>query len=53
MAILGVAEAVFGVDDLDACTRFWQDFGLTLVSKDQSESASASRSAITTARASR
>ncbi len=38
MAILGVAEAVFGVDDLDTCTRFWVDFGLTLVSKDQSES---------------
>ena len=32
MAILGVESAIFGVDDLDLCTRFWSDFGLTLVS---------------------
>ena len=31
MAILGVAEIVFGVDDLGLCTRFWDDFGLTPV----------------------
>ena len=31
MAILGVECAVFGVDDLDTCVRFWSDFGLTLL----------------------
>jgi hypothetical protein len=25
MAILGVAEIIFAVDDLDLCTRFWTD----------------------------
>jgi catechol 2,3-dioxygenase-like lactoylglutathione lyase family enzyme len=30
MAILGIESAIYGVDDLDACTRFWEDFGLVL-----------------------
>jgi catechol 2,3-dioxygenase-like lactoylglutathione lyase family enzyme len=34
MAILGVAEIIFGVDDLDLCSRFWADFGLTPVERD-------------------
>ena len=28
MAILGIESAVFGVEDLELCTRFWDDFGL-------------------------
>ena len=38
MAILGVESAIFGVDDLELCTRFWADFGLTLVSQSADES---------------
>jgi catechol 2,3-dioxygenase-like lactoylglutathione lyase family enzyme len=38
MAILGVATAVYCVDDLALCTRFWNDFGLTLLSQDDSQS---------------
>jgi catechol 2,3-dioxygenase-like lactoylglutathione lyase family enzyme len=38
MAILGVESAVFGVDDLDQCSRFWQDFGLTPVARGADES---------------
>ena len=37
MSILGVAEAVFGVDDLALCARFWDDFGLIPVSSDAGE----------------
>ena len=37
MAILGVAEVVFGVDDLEKCTRFWTDFGLVPLSHDARE----------------
>jgi catechol 2,3-dioxygenase-like lactoylglutathione lyase family enzyme len=37
MAILGVASAVFGVDDVDRCVRFWGDFGLTLESSIDGE----------------
>ena len=33
MAILGVAKAVYGVDDLEKCTRFFTDFGLGLQDK--------------------
>jgi catechol 2,3-dioxygenase-like lactoylglutathione lyase family enzyme len=29
MAILGVQSLVYGVDDMELCRRFWQDFGLT------------------------
>lgn len=38
MSILGVESVVFGVDDLEACTRFWDDFGLNPVSRDATES---------------
>ncbi len=38
MSILGVESAIFGVDDLETCTRFWEDFGLTLVHRDAGES---------------
>jgi len=37
MAIRGVAEIIFGVDDLSTCARFWDDFGLTAVSRDQTQ----------------
>lgn len=33
MAIMGVARAVYGVDDLDLCTRFFTDYGLDLREK--------------------
>ena len=33
MAILGIEALVYGVDDLDRCSRFWEDFGLTPVSR--------------------
>jgi catechol-2,3-dioxygenase len=33
MAILGVAKAVYGVDDLDKCTQFFSDYGLSLQEK--------------------
>src|SRR5258707_14996823 len=38
MAILGVADIIFGVDDLDLCTRFWNDFGLVPLARDQRQS---------------
>lgn len=38
MAILGVETAIFGVDDLAACSRFWTDFGLIPVAGDATES---------------
>lgn len=38
MAILGVETAIYCVDDLALCTRFWEDFGLRLLSKDDTES---------------
>lgn len=38
MAIVGVESVVFAVDDLDLCTRFWDDFGLVLVARTESES---------------
>lgn len=28
MAILGIESLVYGVDDIDRCSRFWNDFGL-------------------------
>ena len=34
MSILGVESVEFGVDDLDTCTRFWGDLGLTELSRD-------------------
>jgi catechol 2,3-dioxygenase-like lactoylglutathione lyase family enzyme len=39
MAILGVETAVFGVDDLDLCSRFWEDFGLIPVAGVEGERA--------------
>lgn len=38
MSILGVEAVVFAVDDLPLCTKFWEDFGLRLVSKDATQS---------------
>ncbi|MFC7047563.1 VOC family protein [Emcibacter nanhaiensis] len=38
MSILGVESVIFGVDDLETCTRFWEDFGLVPVSRDETES---------------
>ncbi|HZF15925.1 MAG TPA: VOC family protein [Steroidobacteraceae bacterium] len=38
MAILGVERVIFGVDDLDTCTRFWEDFGLYPASRTADES---------------
>lgn len=38
MSILGVESVVFAVDDLETCTRFWKDFGLNLVEKDETQS---------------
>ena len=38
MAILGVESAIFGVDDLEVCTRFWNDFGLVPVARTKDES---------------
>ncbi|WIW88045.1 VOC family protein [Sphingobium sp. V4] len=38
MAILGIESVIYGVDDLEACTRFWDDFGLEPVSRDARES---------------
>jgi len=32
MAILGVESVIFGVDDLELCASFWEDFGLYPVS---------------------
>jgi catechol 2,3-dioxygenase-like lactoylglutathione lyase family enzyme len=34
MSILGVESITYGVDDLAATTRFYEDFGLCLVAKD-------------------
>lgn len=38
MAILGVESVIFGVDDLDSCSRFWEDFGLAPVSRTDADS---------------
>ena len=38
MAILGIESLVYGVDDLELCTRFWDDFGLKLLSRTATES---------------
>ena len=34
MALLGVQSLIYGVDDLDAATRFYDDFGLKAVRQD-------------------
>src|ERR1700728_1277282 len=38
MAILGVESAIFGVDDLELCSKFWEDFGLTPLTRSADES---------------
>lgn len=38
MAILGIESLIYGVDDLDQCTKFWDDFGLIPVSRSAQES---------------
>ena len=38
MAILGIESAIFGVEDLERCTRFWDDFGLVTVARTADES---------------
>jgi catechol-2,3-dioxygenase len=38
MAIVGVAEIIFGVDDLELCARFWDDFGLAPLERGKSQS---------------
>jgi catechol-2,3-dioxygenase len=38
MAIMGVAKAVYGVDDIDNCTRFFTDYGLGLIDKTTEKS---------------
>ncbi|MBN4075891.1 MAG: bleomycin resistance protein [SAR86 cluster bacterium] len=38
MAIIGVENAIFGVDDVKLCTKFWDDFGLVPVSITDTES---------------
>jgi len=37
MAILGIETAIFGVEDLELCARFWEDFGLKPVRRDANE----------------
>ena len=37
MAILGIESLVYGVDDIPTCSRFWDDFGLTPVSRSDHE----------------
>lgn len=32
MAVLGIERLIFGVDDVEACARFWSDFGLAPLS---------------------
>jgi catechol 2,3-dioxygenase-like lactoylglutathione lyase family enzyme len=34
MTLLGVQSLVYGVDDLDTCTRFYKDFGLEVVERN-------------------
>jgi catechol 2,3-dioxygenase-like lactoylglutathione lyase family enzyme len=34
MAILGIESVIYGVEDLDRCMRFWEDFGLKPISRD-------------------
>jgi len=34
MSIVGIESVVYGVEDLDTCTRFYEDFGLPLLRRD-------------------
>ena len=45
MAIMGVAKAVYGVDDLDTSTRFFTDYGLDLIEKSAEKTIFDSRTA--------
>jgi len=38
MAIIGIESLIYGVDDVPTCTRFFEDFGLPLVSSSDQES---------------
>jgi hypothetical protein len=38
VAILGIESLIYGVDDLAQCTKFFDDFGLPLVSSNDSSS---------------
>ena len=38
MAILGIESLIYGVDDLEQCTRFWDDFGLVPLARTAEES---------------
>lgn len=38
MSILGIKSLVYGVDDVAVCTRFFEDFGLSLVETDAEQS---------------
>jgi len=38
MAILGVESVIFGVDDLELCSKFWEHFGLTPLTRSADES---------------
>jgi catechol 2,3-dioxygenase-like lactoylglutathione lyase family enzyme len=37
MAILGVESVIFGVDDMAKCGQFWENFGLTPLSRSEHE----------------
>src|ERR1700739_336731 len=38
MAILGIESLIYGVDDLEQSTRFWDDFGLVPLARAAEES---------------
>lgn len=38
MAITGIESLIYGVDDIALCTKFFEDFGLPLISRTGSES---------------
>jgi len=38
LAILGIESLIYGVDDMETCTRFWNDFGLTPITRSARES---------------
>lgn len=35
MAIIGIESLVYGVSDIETCARFWEDFGLKPVDRDE------------------
>jgi catechol 2,3-dioxygenase-like lactoylglutathione lyase family enzyme len=38
MAIIGIESLIYGVDDVDTCTRFFDDFGLPLLARSATHS---------------